>query len=131
MRRLAQTCRTTLSAVFLAMALMISAPAEEGRSVIRYANLMGGSDSDKPAAVTTDAAGYIYITGQTTSADFPITKRFAAPHAPSFYSDIFVVKIDPSGGAIVYSVIVGAGQPAAIVVDRAGSVYVAGAESAS
>jgi hypothetical protein len=110
--------------------LLFSFPlcAQDVRPVIRYANLLGGSDSETPVGVTTDAAGYLYVTGQTNSADFPTTKRLSPSHAPST-PDLFVAKIDPSGGSLIYSFLIGSAAPAAIAVDGAGAVYVAGLDS--
>ncbi len=85
---------------------------------------------ETPVSVTVDPAGYVYITGQTASSDFPSTKRFSPSHAPGT-PDLFVAKIDPAGGTLLYSIVIGGSQPAAIAVDAAGAVYVAGTDSAT
>jgi uncharacterized protein (TIGR03437 family) len=103
--------------------------AQNAGPVIRYANILGGSGSDKSSAVAVGPGGYLYITGRTASADFPNAKRLSASHDAT-NGDLFVVKVDPSGANLVYSVIVGAGQPVAIAVDSSGSAYIAGTDTA-
>ncbi|MGJ5818244.1 SBBP repeat-containing protein [Paludibaculum fermentans] len=89
---------------------------------------MGGSAIDSVAAVTTDQAGNVYLTGSTSSADFPVTTTFGASPAASTSSG-FVAKLDPSGSTLVYSVLLGKGEPAAIALGPDGSVFVAGISS--
>jgi uncharacterized protein (TIGR03437 family) len=115
------------SFTFLLPMFAVAAWAQSASPVIRYANLLGGAGSDKPSAVATDAAGNLYIAGQTASADFPNAKRLSSS-GTSANGAVFVAKVDPSGGKLLYSTIVGGGQPAAIVVDSAGNAYVAGVE---
>lgn len=98
--------------------------------VIQFANVLGGSGSDMPAAVTIGPGGYIYITGLTTSADFPNANRLSASHDAD-RGDVFVGKVDPTGARIVYSVVVGAAQPVAMAVNAAGEAFVAGAQTAA
>src|SRR5690349_7682143 len=105
--------------VALVLFLQGLAGAETVAPVIRYANLLGGSGRDTPEAVAVGPGGYIYIAGRTESTDFPNAKRLSDSHG--LLGDVFVVKLDPSGASIVYSVIVGGGQPSAIAVDSAGS----------
>ena len=106
-----------LSFFLLIVLFFIAMPgrAQDVRPVIRYANILGGSGSDQPAAVAVGPGGYLYVTGLTTSVDFPNATRLSASH-DALKGDLFVVKVDPSGGNVTYSVILGAGQPAAIAV---------------
>jgi uncharacterized protein (TIGR03437 family) len=114
----------------LLLSLATAARADEARPAVQYANILGGSQADKPTAVAAGPGGYLYITGKTSSADFPDARRLStAPDAAD--GNVFVAKIDPSGGRLIYSVIIGGGNPVAIAVDAAGSAYVTGVNASS
>jgi len=61
---------------------------------LAFSSYLGGADVDSAQAVTTDAAGFVYVAGVTLSDDFP------DPHplpAAGPRHDVFVVKLDPAG----------------------------------
>jgi len=92
-----------------------------------YATFIGGSQSDRGRAIALDASGNAYITGFTTSADFPVTSG-VFNRTYGGLEDGFVAKIS-SSGTLAYSAYLGAGGsdfPAAIAVDATGNAYVAG-----
>lgn len=87
---------------------------------------------DYGAGVAVDNQGYAYVTGATTSADFPIVGAVVQP-AIGGSEDAFVARIDPFGqiqpGTGGFSTFLGgSGNDGgrAIVVDAAGRVVVAG-----
>jgi hypothetical protein len=100
-----------------------------------YSSYLGGSGDDYPRAVAVDGASNLYVTGQTSSLDFPdelwwvallqewgftvhgVSERFGS-------SGIFVTKLDPRGG-LVYTTFLGSGEARGIAV-QAGNIYVAG-----
>ncbi|MCL4871016.1 MAG: hypothetical protein KJ063_18815 [Anaerolineae bacterium] len=93
-----------------------------------YSTFLGGSDLDGARAISRDPQGNFYITGQTWSADFPITTNAPDP-THNGLRDAFVTKLNPSGTAILYSTFLGGAvqeQGMAIVVDAAGQATVAG-----
>jgi hypothetical protein len=61
-------------------------------TALEYSGLIGGSGSDSSIGIAVDAAGNAYVTGLTTSTDFPRTVGLA--HAGG--SDVIVVKVRPS-----------------------------------
>ncbi len=97
-----------------------------------FATYFGGSADDKASAMAVDALGNVYITGQTSSPDFPTTKGVfqpvppqATPPNPSAWT--FVLKFS-ANGAVVWSSYFSTSltTPTAIAVDGAGSPYITG-----
>lgn len=68
-----------------------------------YFSAFGGSDSDWGNSIAVDAAGYVYVAGETISNDFPGERE--SDHGYAF--DVFVTKIDPAGSSFVYSTVIG------------------------
>ena len=96
-------------------------------SKLIYSTFIGGSGTDYGWAVAVDATGAVYVTGQTTSPDFPKINAFQTQFtANGQYT--FVVKLDPTGSKLLYSSPFGGGGEVgwALAVDSAGNAYVAG-----
>src|SRR5262249_55699746 len=80
-----------------------------------YATYLGGGSFEFGRAIAIDAAGNAYVTGQTTSRDFPTTGGAflsTTPQPPPLGSpnDAFVTKLNATGSALVYSTFLGGGQ---------------------
>ena len=120
----------------------------DGSSLV-YSTYLAGSGWDYGYAIAVDSSGSAYITGNTSSNDFPITKGayqtlcWPSPSTPpgtvtrascgSNQSSAFVTKLNPAGTGLVYSTFLGgygASVGTAIAVDSAGRAYVAGNENA-
>src|SRR5262249_55749547 len=100
--------------------------------VILYSTYLGGSGNDTALAIALDQSGNAYITGQTTSNDFPTQNSEQAVSGAG--ADAFVAKIDPSGSTLVYSTYFGGSGDdfgAGIAVDASGQAYVAGSTNSS
>ncbi|HEX4320597.1 MAG TPA: chitobiase/beta-hexosaminidase C-terminal domain-containing protein [Acidobacteriaceae bacterium] len=101
--------------------------------VFVFSTYLGGTGIDQAAAVTTDAAGNIYLTGLAGSTDFP-TVNPVQPHlgACSPYeacSNVFITKLNPSGTKLIYSTYLGGSSQdsgTSIAVDANGNTIVAG-----
>lgn len=116
--------------------------------VFSYSTYLGASGNDEPRAMATDTSGAAYITGMTTSIDFPTTggaydktcgtdgtcdrptgtdpRPGSSPPVPA--ADVFVAKLSPDG-ALVYATYVGGSRDdrgVGIAVDASGNAYVAG-----
>ena len=96
-------------------------------SALVYSTYLGGSEGDQSSAIAVDSSGNSYVTGNTTSADFPI--KDALQSVLGGDSDAFVTKVDPSGSGLIYSTYLGGSegdQSSAIAVDSSGNVYITG-----
>jgi hypothetical protein len=95
---------------------------------LSYSTYLGGGGNDIARGVAADIDGNAYVTGQTTSLDFPTTSgAFQPVLAGSF--DAFVAKLNPSGSGLVYSTYLGGNGldwGNGIAVDAYGNVYVTG-----
>jgi len=92
-----------------------------------YSTYLGGSGFDDGAGIAVDAAGSAYVTGRTSSVDFPTTP--GAFDRSLGGGDAFVAKLAANGASLVYSTYLGGGDPDSglgITVDAAGSAYVTG-----
>ena len=103
--------------------------------VLTYATYFGGDKDDDARSVFVDAAGMIYLTGDTNSfeATFPIAGTpFDGTHSGGADEDVFVSKLDPTqtgASQLVYSTYLGANgddHGLGIAVDSGGNAYVAG-----
>jgi hypothetical protein len=74
----------------------VSKLSADGTTVM-YSTLIGGSAFDEASGIAVDGDNNAYITGQTSSANFPAT--VGTTTAPGGNSDGFVAKFDPSGAA--------------------------------
>jgi hypothetical protein len=103
--------------------------------ILSYSSYLGGatpsphSPIDSGAlAIAVDAAGNMYVTGFTSTVDFPTANPEQPAYGGGLY-DVFVTKIDPSGSTLVYSTYLGGindEKAFAIAVDSAGSAYITG-----
>jgi hypothetical protein len=71
-----------------------------------YSTYLGGAGFDQAIAVVADAGGNAYVTGLTSSTNFPSVKPYQAANAGGD-SDVFVTKLNPAGTAILYSTYLG------------------------
>lgn len=98
--------------------------------VLSYSTYLGGTGSDTGASIAVDSAGNAYVTGSTSSTDFP-TSGVVQPVFGGF-TDVFVTKLNPTGSALVYSTYLGGSnvdQGFGIAVDSSGNAYVTGETS--
>jgi hypothetical protein len=103
-----------------------------GGSPLVYSTYLGGSSGDVGSGIAVDPSGNAYVTGTTSSADFPTANPFQASLAGG--ENGFVAKLNPAGSALVYSTYLGGStedRASGIAVDSSGNAYVTGQTQSS
>jgi hypothetical protein len=125
-------------------------PSLTGAASLVWSSYLGGSGTDgwisdnhsviaagqTGPAIAVDSAGNVYVTGSTSSANFPtkgaVQSQLGNPPGSgptTIDSDTFVTKINPAGTALIYSTYLGGNNldgGAGIAVDGYGDAYVTG-----
>ena len=97
-------------------------------SALLYSTYLGGSSNDEGDGITVDSAGNAYLTGSTSSTNFPTVSPLQASFGGGLY-DAFVAKLNPAGSAMFYSTYLGGSGDdgrSDIAVDSAGNAYLTG-----
>jgi hypothetical protein len=95
-------------------------------SALIYSTFLGSRGDEEGYGIAVDSGGNAYVTGQTTSPDFP-TVSPVRPYAGS--RDAFVLKLSPSGSMLYSTHLGGSGGEGffgGIAVDSSGNAYVTG-----
>ena len=99
-------------------------------SALYYSTYLGGSSEDYGNGIAVDSSGNAYVTGYTTSTDFPTANPFQATCGGcTSYTDAFVAELNAAGSALVYSTYLGGSSDDygnGIAVDSSGNAYVTG-----
>ncbi len=126
----------------------------DGASLVFSTYLSGTQHAEYGSAVAVDAAGTIYVVGNTGSDDFPITSdAFQKLCDPTYTNngqfntlvpacassgtsseDIFLVKINSNGNQLLYGTFVGGSAQdvsTGVALDPAGNIYISGITSSS
>jgi len=74
--------------------------------VLAYSTFLGGTGEDTSVEIAVSALGNAYVTGLTTSINFP-TKPTDAKFGPGGGSDAFVTKFNAEGNQLIYSTYLG------------------------
>jgi hypothetical protein len=103
-----------------------------------YSTYFGGTSADASLGLAVDRAGNVYLTGGTTSRDFPTRRAVqpqpgggdcGTPEGPAPCNDAFITKLNTQGDALGYSTYLGGSnveEGQAIAVDHAGTAYITG-----
>jgi uncharacterized repeat protein (TIGR01451 family) len=101
--------------------------------VLTYSTFLGGASYDYGRSIAIDSSGSAYVTGQTSSFNFPVTiNGYNTTYANG--SDVFVTKLNADGSAIVYSTYLGGNSEDVgygIAVDSSSNAYVTGSTSST
>ncbi|MDQ6701513.1 MAG: SBBP repeat-containing protein [Acidobacteriota bacterium] len=96
-------------------------------NALLYSTYLGGAGYDNGNSIAVDGSGNAYVTGDTSSANFPLVSAFQAVRGGQ--QDAFVSKLNSAGTALVYSTYLGGANEdhgSGIAVDAAGNAYVTG-----
>jgi hypothetical protein len=100
-----------------------------------YSTFLGGTGRDGGHSIAVDSLGNAYVTGDTSSQDFPTTpgafQRNCKLFDVSTCENAFVTKLNASGSGLLYSTFLGGStngfQPGeSIAVDKTGNAFVTG-----
>jgi hypothetical protein len=92
-----------------------------------YSTFLGGDGDEWSGGIAVNAAGEAYVTGSTTSADFPTTE--SAYDRTLAGRDAFVAKLSADGSSLVFSTFLGGSggdSGTAIALRPNGAIFVAG-----
>ena len=95
-------------------------------TAILYSTYLGGSNYEQGNSIAVDSTGAAYITGDTTSTNFPLVNAYQTYGGQQ---DAFVTKLNPAGNALVYSTYLGGNavdHGAAIAIDTSLNAYITG-----
>ncbi|MGC9523615.1 MAG: SBBP repeat-containing protein, partial [Anaerolineae bacterium] len=97
------------------------------RNEMLYSTLLGGNGRDECWGIAVDDEGSAYVTGFTSSNNFPLAKPIQSSLAGS--DDVFITKLSPTGDQLLFSTYIGGeGRDRAwdLALDGGGNVYVVG-----
>ena len=107
-----------------------------GASLV-FSTYVGGGNLDHGAAIAVDASGTTYITGSTSSTDFPMASAFQGINGGG--QNAFITRLNATGASLLFSTFLGGsggrtGYPEAgqgIALDSGGNAYIAGVTSSA
>lgn len=103
-----------------------------GSHSLLWSTYFGGSGLEAGNGIAVDAFNNVYITGYTTSTDFPVKSLPGAYNQPVYgggNQDIFVAKFDGANSSAIWSTYYGGSKDdwgANVVVNTTGDIFVAG-----
>jgi hypothetical protein len=109
----------------------ITKVSPDGATLI-YSTYLGGSGSDDCLGIALDTQGHAYVTGTTSSIDFPITP--GAFQTTFIVDAAFITKLAVDGSSLVYSTFLGGSDydyAYSIAVDTLGHAFVTGDTNSS
>jgi hypothetical protein len=98
-------------------------------STLAYSTFLGGAFNDIGNGIAVDRSGQAYITGRTSSGDFPTTAGAFDTTFGGGFTDAFVAKLSRDGSALALSTFLGGAFDDAangIAIDPSGHAYVTG-----
>ncbi|HEY6274642.1 MAG TPA: SBBP repeat-containing protein [Terriglobales bacterium] len=100
-----------------------------GNITLGFSTYLGGTTADQAFGIALDNSNNVYVTGETSSTDFPTKGPFQATLAGGTGQDAFVTKLSSSGSSLFYSTYLGgtgSDTGRAVAVDSSGLAHVVG-----
>jgi uncharacterized repeat protein (TIGR01451 family) len=104
-----------------------------------YATYLGGTGDDRGTGIAVNSAGAAYVTGFTSSTNFPTVTPLQIANAGGF--DAFIAKLNPAGNAFLYSTYLGGSgnesntstgtSTSPLVLDASSNAYITGFTSST
>jgi hypothetical protein len=94
---------------------------------LNYSTYLGGADDEGIFGIAFDPEGNLYIAGETSSLNFPVSHGVQESAGGSY--DAFVSKFDRTGSQLIYSTYLGGSgydHAVGLAVDASGSAYLSG-----
>ncbi|MGZ7099943.1 MAG: SBBP repeat-containing protein, partial [Candidatus Angelobacter sp.] len=117
--------------VFAGLADVFVSEVSSSGSHLNYSTFLGGTDEQSGLAIALDALGNAFVTGTTTSTDFPTKNPFQTfqRHCPvgggACVTNVFVSKLNPNGRLVYSTYLDGGILGTGIAVTPGGQAYVA------
>jgi hypothetical protein len=96
-------------------------------TALTYSMMVGGSGEDLARGIAIDSQNAAYVTGHTTSVNFPVVGGPDTTHNGEY--DAFIYKVNPAGTALTFSGYIGGNDHdmgIGVAVDPGGNSYVTG-----
>ncbi|MBU0550711.1 hypothetical protein KKB55_03045 [Myxococcota bacterium] len=116
-------------AAIIAAFFTLSLNTAEATPTLEASGYLGGEREDQINDVFIDAAGDIYLVGETRSPDFLTSATAYQAQYDGFFLDAFVTKLSADGAAVIYSTYLGGTDfdvATGIVVDAQGEAIIVG-----
>jgi hypothetical protein len=97
-----------------------------------YADYLGGNGEDYGYAFVLNSANDVFVTGSTSSSNFPVVNPYQGAYPGSF--NAFLTKISADGSSLLYSTYLGGNGsdiPSSVAIDSSSDVLVAGNTTSS
>ena len=111
-------------------------PSAAGTASVVYSTYLGGSSPDQALGIAIDSTGNAYITGSTSSTDFPTANAFqpmlrgSSPYNVPSTNGAFLSKLNGNGSSLLYSTYFGGSgnlnEAFGVALDSNGRAYIAG-----
>jgi hypothetical protein len=102
---------------------------QSGSSCLKYSTYLGGGDKDDGLGIALGSSGNVFVTGRTTSSDFPTINQYQTDQASE---DAFLTRIDTTqsgSSSLIYSTYLGGGSTELgykLAADNSGVAYIVG-----
>ena len=101
---------------------------KDGKNLI-FSTHFGGMSGEAGNAIKINETGEIFITGTTSSSDFPITQNAFDPSFNGGETDIFLIELNSDASSIIYSTFIGGSEndvSNGLVFDNMGNLFING-----